>query len=129
MHLTYGSPVAANKKFPVRENHNSNINDTMQSSSEEIAKAVLLPDEPYVNDIPFETSSISARYTPEIKSTLPEEGYVDDIPFNTRAIFEEQALKDPTIYGLENEQYVNDIPFNTAGIARGYTKTNNHPSF
>ncbi|HAH58999.1 MAG TPA: hypothetical protein DCL86_12700 [Bacteroidales bacterium] len=122
MHLTYGSPVNANKKFPISENRTSNINDTMQSSPEELTKSALLPDEPYVNDIPFETSSISARYTPEIKSVLTEEGYIDDIPFNTRSIFEEQALKDAGTYGLVAEPYVNDIPFNTAQIARDYSQ-------
>ncbi|GAB1403236.1 MAG: hypothetical protein PHX54_04355 [Lentimicrobiaceae bacterium] len=121
MHLTYGSPVVANKKFPVNENRTSDKSNSLQRFPVDSA-ASWLAEEPYVNDIPFETSSISARYTTEIRSALTEEQYVDDIPFNTLSIFEVQVLKDHSCYGLESEAYVDDIPFNTAQIAAAYLK-------
>jgi len=48
-----------------------------------------LQDEPAVDDIPFNTSEISAKILnqhPAVKTILDDEAYIDDIPFNTSAI-------------------------------------------
>ena len=129
MQLTFGSEVWANKKFPVNENHAAKPTETMDPDFGQFPSADWLPEEQYVNDIPFETSNISARYTQKVRDTLSLESYVNDIPFNTCAISERYELRNGSLYGLETEQDVNDIPFDTADIANQYNKTHKTSTF
>jgi hypothetical protein len=74
---------------------------------------VVLEEENYVNDIPFDTWKISGlAYPPDL--TLNEESYVDDIPFNTAEIAREALLE--KVIEQKEEGSVNDIPFNTNKI-------------
>ncbi len=74
---------------------------------------MVLEDEAYVNDIPFDTWRISqVSYPPDL--VLAEEGYVDDIPFNTAEIAGKALLK--KVIKQQEESSVNDIPFNTKKI-------------
>ncbi len=61
--------------------------------NEAIAQNFILEEDEYVNDIPFNTDSISDKYN-----------YLNTISEN---------------YNLEEELYINDIPFNTKKIVRG----------
>jgi len=48
-----------------------------------------LQDEPAVDDIPFNTSEISAKILnqcPAVKTILDDEAFIDDIPFDTSEI-------------------------------------------
>jgi len=72
-------------------------------------------DEPYVDDIPFNTWEIAVGAIMdgnEVK--MGEEGYVDDIPFDTRKIANQVLLK--KIEENDGEANVNDIPFSTEKI-------------
>jgi len=72
-------------------------------------------DEPYVDDIPFDTWMVSKTSHPEaMMMELPEEEYVDDIPFNTRLIAQKVMLNQVMEEG--EEQNVNDIPFSTEKV-------------
>jgi hypothetical protein len=74
---------------------------------------LVLNDEAYVNDIPFDTWKVSnLAYPPDL--VLTEEGYVNDIPFNTAEIAREALLN--KVIKQKDESSVNDIPFNTKKI-------------
>lgn len=50
-------------------------------------KSLINTEEPYVNDIPFNTESIATFYNYCQATCHPgDEAFVDDIPFNTRKI-------------------------------------------
>ncbi len=50
---------------------------------------------------------------------LPEESYIEDIPFNTEAIFECFVVSElKRNCCMLNEEYIDDIPFDTEQIAR-----------
>lgn len=92
--------------------------------------SVILDDESYIDDIPFNTLTIYKSYRTSVAllssgKELQEEAYIDDIPFNTAAISDSKSLvkKDSTVF-LTDEQYVDDIPFNTAMIASEYAASN-----
>jgi hypothetical protein len=74
---------------------------------------MVMAEEAYVNDIPFDTWMISKAACPEsLMVRLPEEGYVDDIPFDTELIASKALLN--TV--MEEENPVNDIPFSTEEV-------------
>ena len=85
-----------------------------------------LPEEQYVNDIPFNTAklSVEAQYQKAIKVqfTVPQEKDVKDIPFNVQEIAAQyqyqKALTE--VFHLPAEQDVDDIPFNTKKIFQRY---------
>jgi len=85
-----------------------------------------LADEPYIDDIPFDTEEIAGTVQPSsdlAQFTLEEEPYIEDIPFDTEAIAQaaqekadfEKAMAE--VFTLEEEKYINDIPFATDRIA------------
>lgn len=91
-------------------------------------EAMMLPefnfeDEPYINDIPFDTECISRNClywkAVAVDYEFDEETYIDDIPFNTEEVSAEssfeQAMNEE--FELEDEAYVDDIPFDTYSIA------------
>lgn len=88
---------------------------------------ILKPEEePFVDDIPFNTNNITADYlrNMRLKSVqLPvmiPEFYIDDIPFNTETIATVNRIKNsvnPDIVNLKDESTAPDFPFNTAIIA------------
>jgi len=83
-----------------------------------------MPEEQYIDDIPFNTEDIAvkARYAEAVSQefVMEEEEYIDDIPFNTdflsKVYLSEKALTED--FDMEEEAYINDIPFNTAQIAQ-----------
>jgi len=101
---------------------NASTDDLQNSFS-----GMLKPDEePFVNDIPFSTSGITADYFRNLKLKsieIPEmspEFYIDDIPFNTENIATLYRLKASDVSGilnLKDESPAPDFPFNTAIIA------------
>jgi len=74
-------------------------------------------EEPYINDIPFDTQLVVFRYGKAIFPATQAEGYVDDIPFNTQSVAVRYLPLKQSGIVLENEAYVNDIPFDTALVA------------
>ncbi|MDD5507362.1 MAG: hypothetical protein PHD25_03420 [Bacteroidales bacterium] len=92
-----------------------------------------LADEPYIDDIPFDTEEIAGTVQPSsdlAQFTLEEEPYIDDIPFDTEAIAKaaqekadfEKAMAE--VFTLKEEKYINDIPFATDRIAPEATPVN-----
>ena len=74
-----------------------------------------LTDEPYVNDIPFDTYKIAVNAIldgDELK--LEEEGYVNDIPFNTHDVASKYLIN--KMVETSEEINIDDIPFNTEQI-------------
>lgn len=92
-----------------------------------------LAEEPYIDDIPFNTEEIAGTVTGSTdltQFTLDEEPYIDDIPFNTEAIaqkvqqkadYEEALAK---VFTLKEEKYINDIPFSTDQVALSAMQVN-----
>ncbi|HOW24347.1 MAG TPA: hypothetical protein PK711_01645 [Bacteroidales bacterium] len=85
-----------------------------------------LADEPYIDDIPFNTEEIagSVQSSSDLTQfTLEDETYIDDIPFDTEAIAQAAQEKESyekamaEVFTLKEEKYVNDIPFATDEIA------------
>ena len=85
-----------------------------------------LAEEPYIDDIPFNTEEIAGSVTGTsdlMEFSLEEEQYIDDIPFNTEAIAQkvkqnadsEAAMAE--VFTLKEEKYINDIPFSTDQVA------------
>jgi hypothetical protein len=85
-----------------------------------------LAEEPYIDDIPFDTEEIAGTVTDSsdlTQFTLEEEQYIDDIPFNTEAIAQkaqqkasyEKAMAE--VFTLKEEKYIHDIPFSTDQVA------------
>ncbi|HNS16256.1 MAG TPA: hypothetical protein PKH94_03730 [Bacteroidales bacterium] len=86
-----------------------------------------LEEEPYVDDIPFNTKKIYrraccfykhyGRYAAEI--SLPDEDYIEDIPFNTEYIASTVMEDIPSTQSCQHsfllveESYIDDIPFDT----------------
>ena len=76
-------------------------------------------EEAYINDIPFNTGCVKAKYLYEKAISeeydFEEEAYIEDIPFNTECVtancLYQKAINE--VFVLEEEPYVNDIPFNT----------------
>jgi len=88
---------------------------------------IVLDEELPVNDIPFNTNEIAAKYLiNSIGLKLEDEGYIDDIPFDTRSIAAEylykKAMKQK--FSLEAEPFINDIPFNTWYLFNLYAQDN-----
>ena len=85
---------------------------------------LVLPEEEYVNDIPFNTTKIAveAQYQKAIQVpfTVPAEEEVNDIPFDTHKIAMEALYQKALaqVFEVTEEQYVNDIPFNTEEVFR-----------
>ena len=89
--------------------------------------SILKPaDEPYADDLPFNTAGIFADYQRKelMKSVvIPEpepEAYADDIPFNTCLIFTVSQLKawlGKELDKFRRESEAADFPYNTAVIA------------
>ena len=81
-----------------------------------------LADEPYIDDIPFNTEEIAGTLTGTsglAQFTLKEEPYIDDIPFDTEEIAgSAQASTDLAQFILEDEPYIDDIPFDTEAVAQ-----------
>jgi len=65
----------------------SNINVSYEKA---VAVDYYIEEENYINDIPFNTFSVSAEYnyleSMEEDFEIEEESYIDDIPFNTKRI-------------------------------------------
>lgn len=82
----------------------------------------LLPEEQYVNDIPFNTAKIAveAQYQKaiQVQFAVPEEKDVNDIPFNTQEIamayLHQKAMTQ--VFAVAAEKDVNDIPFSTEKV-------------
>jgi hypothetical protein len=83
---------------------------------------MILPEEEYVNDIPFNTAKIAAeaqyQKAIQVPFTVPEEEEVNDIPFDTHKIamkaLHQKALNQ--VFLVAEEKYVNDIPFSTEKV-------------
>lgn len=83
-----------------------------------------LPEEQYVNDIPFNTAKVAveAQYKQAIKVLfpVPEEKEINDIPFDTHKIamevLHQRALNQ--VFSVAEEKYVDDIPFSTEKVFR-----------
>ena len=81
-----------------------------------------LPEEQYVNDIPFNTAklAVEAQYQKAIRVqfTVPQEKDVNDIPFNVQKIATQyQYQKALTqVFEVPAEKDVNDIPFSTEKV-------------
>lgn len=86
-------------------------------------KSLLVLEEPYVNDIPFDTEVVSMTCCYIIADLKGEEESVDDIPFDTERIAATYLYNISTIHP-QDEAYVNDIPFNTKRIANNYLRNN-----
>jgi len=80
-------------------------------------------DEPYINDIPFNTECIAKNciYLKAIAVDFDfeEETYIDDITINTEKISANSNYSNSMNVGFEMEEelYVDDITFNTYSIA------------
>jgi hypothetical protein len=97
--------------------------NTNPPSAEVMVEEFVMEDEAYVDDIPFNTKSISDNYKMDLALNEAyanaDEAYVDDIPFDTESIvintlFEEAMNTDLT---FEDEAYVDDIPSSILQIA------------
>ena len=81
-----------------------------------------LPQEQYVNYIPFNTAklAVEAQYQKAIRVqfTVPEEKDVNDIPFNAQKVATqcqyEKAVSQ--VFRVPAEKDVNDIPFSTEKV-------------
>ena len=78
-------------------------------------------DEPYINDIPFNTEEIYLMVTSATPTfDFEEEAYINDIPLYIECVtadcFYEKALAEE--YLFEDESFVNDIPFDTYAITK-----------
>lgn len=75
-----------------------------------------LEDEPYIEDIPFNTCEIvistSTENTFSADYLLANEEYIDDIPFDTEEIAMSSFLH------MDEEEYIDDIPFNTRKVIK-----------
>ncbi len=92
--------------------------------------AFSLDEEPYVDDIPFDTQKVFkraccffkhyGRYSAEL--TLKDEDYIEDIPFSTEdiasTVLDNSMLVKPCqhTFFLKEEPYIDDIPFKTEQI-------------
>jgi hypothetical protein len=74
-------------------------------------------EENYVDDIPFSTKEISAKFLNTKLPVLEPEAYVDDFPFETESIANRYLPADQLGIRVETESFVNDIPFSTQKIA------------
>lgn len=81
-----------------------------------------LPEEQYVNDIPFNTAklAVEAQYQKaiQVQFTVPEEKDVNDIPFNVRKIVMQYQYEKAVsqVFNVPAEKDVNDIPFSTEKV-------------
>jgi hypothetical protein len=75
-----------------------------------------LPEEGYVDDIPFDTRKVACKALFDCMLSGNEECYVDDIPFNTKKIAQ-KAIFRQCLSDYMDEANVNDIPFNTRYLA------------
>lgn len=75
------------------------------------------PDEAYIDDIPFDTRTISRAYLERANPQLKVESYVNDIPFNTESVAVRFLPLRKLGITATQEKYINDIPFDTAKIA------------
>ena len=81
-----------------------------------------LPEDQYVNDIPFNTAklAVEAQYQKaiQVQFTVPQEKDVNDIPFNVKKIATQyQYQKALTqVFKVPAENDVNDIPFSTEKV-------------
>ena len=90
-----------------------------------------MPEEKYIDDIPFDTEQIAKQvlYAQAVSQEfdMEEETYVDDIPFNTDSLskvyLSEKALAED--FEMEEEAYINDIPFSTAQIVQSMSINEN----
>ncbi|HLO92333.1 MAG TPA: hypothetical protein VK172_14305 [Lentimicrobium sp.] len=90
-------------------------NDTSSTGvKSSLTFGITIEDEPYINDIPFDTKSIALESMFSANRPL-DESYVNDIPFDTERIVTNQNLLK---FKPEDEAFVNDIPFNTSDIAK-----------
>jgi hypothetical protein len=84
------------------------------SSIEINAKELMpLPEETYIEDIPFNTEAIFECFVvSELKKDccMLEEGYIDDIPFDTEKIAKQAAKMLLPAFNLEDEQVIPDLP-------------------
>ena len=78
-------------------------------------QAFALEEEPYVDDIPFNTELIAYQSLASNMVSSDIEEYVNDIPFNTKKIYYE-TLANKLVTASAEESYVDDIPFSTAEI-------------
>lgn len=92
--------------------------DTLSISSK-VNYRILVLDEEYVNDIPFNTKmiAIESLFTHLEKPQL--ESYINDIPFNTE-VSSSYYLYTKNKILVEDEKYIDDIPFNTLDLATKY---------
>lgn len=82
----------------------------------------VLPEEEYVNDIPFNTAKIAVEFqyqkAIQVRFAVPEEKDVNDIPFNTHKIaieyLRQKAINQ--VFTVAEEKDVDDIPFSTENI-------------
>lgn len=77
---------------------------------------VLMEDEQYVNDVPFNTRKIFSDCCVKFMCEKMEEGYVDDIPFSTSVIYSNWKLE-RQMELMADENNSDDVPFNTEELA------------
>jgi hypothetical protein len=75
-------------------------------------------DEPYINDIPFDTKEVVEQVMNEqnlAQFDFEDEAYIDDIPFDTHCVtvqcFYQKAIG--VEFNFTEETYIDDIPFDT----------------
>ena len=82
-----------------------------------------LESEAYINDIPFNTNSISDEYlynqSLNANYKLNDETTISDIPFNTQLIASQYNydLATSMVFNHKEESYVDDIPFDTYALS------------
>ncbi len=80
-----------------------------------LASEFTFKDEPYIDDIPFNTEMVvSAMMNPEFD--FDDEDYIDDIQLNTSYIATNSKFTTAVSieFQLNDEAYVDDIPFDTS---------------
>lgn len=84
-------------------------------STEANAKELMpLPEESYIEDIPFNTEAIFECFVvSELKRNccMLNEEYIDDIPFDTEKIARECELMLIPVFDLEDEPTIDDLPY------------------
>lgn len=77
-------------------------------------------EEKYVDDIPFNTKEVCAKFLKTNLPVLEPEAYVDDFPFETASIADRYLPTEQLGIWVETENFVNDFPFSTQKIAAKY---------
>ena len=77
-------------------------------------------EERYVDDFPFSTKEVCAKFLNTKLPVLEPEAYVGDFPFETESIANRYLPTNQLGIWVETENFVNDFPFSTQKIAAKY---------